>query len=53
MVKEGTNCGFDLGLINQVRRTVSFPVIASSSAGHIAHFSAAGRVGRYEKVAAV
>ncbi len=38
--KDGTNSGFDLELINQVRSAVSIPVIASSSgAGKVEHFS--------------
>ncbi len=31
--KDGTNSGFDLELINQVKSSVSIPVIASSGAG--------------------
>ena len=37
--KDGTNSGFDLELINQVRAAVTIPVIASSGAGKVAHFS--------------
>ena len=37
--KDGTNSGFDLELINQVKAAVSIPVIASSGAGNPAHFS--------------
>ena len=37
--KDGTNSGFDLELINQVRKNVSIPVIASSGAGKVEHFS--------------
>ena len=37
--KDGTNSGFDLELINQVRSAVSIPVIASSGAGKVEHFS--------------
>lgn len=37
--KDGTNSGFDLELINQVRGAVSIPVIASSGAGRVEHFS--------------
>ncbi|MBI5556387.1 MAG: imidazole glycerol phosphate synthase subunit HisF [Deltaproteobacteria bacterium] len=37
--KDGTNSGFDLELINQVRRAVTIPVIASSGAGRVEHFS--------------
>ncbi len=37
--KDGTNSGFDLELIRQVSRAVSIPVIASSGAGRVEHFS--------------
>lgn len=37
--KDGTNSGFDLELINQVRSAVTIPVIASSGAGKVEHFS--------------
>lgn len=36
--KDGTNSGFDLELINQVKTAVSIPVIASSGAGSAQHF---------------
>ena len=36
--KDGTNSGFDIELINQVRSAVSIPLIASSGAGSSAHF---------------
>lgn len=36
--KDGTNSGFDLELINQVKRAISIPVIASSGAGNPGHF---------------
>ncbi|MDR3631084.1 MAG: imidazole glycerol phosphate synthase subunit HisF [Desulfocapsaceae bacterium] len=36
--KDGTNSGFDIELIRQVRTAVSIPVIASSGAGEAAHF---------------
>lgn len=36
--KDGTNSGFDLELINQVKNAVSIPVIASSGAGAAEHF---------------
>jgi len=36
--KDGTNSGFDLGLINLVKNAVSIPVIASSGAGKEDHF---------------
>ncbi|HIJ77760.1 MAG: imidazole glycerol phosphate synthase subunit HisF [Desulfobulbaceae bacterium] len=37
--KDGTNSGFDHELINQVKAAVSIPVIASSGAGRVEHFS--------------
>ena len=37
--RDGTNSGFDLELINLVKRSVSIPVIASSGAGCAAHFT--------------
>lgn len=37
--KDGTNSGFYLELINQVRQAVTIPVIASSGAGKVEHFS--------------
>ncbi|OKY74077.1 MAG: imidazole glycerol phosphate synthase subunit HisH [Desulfobulbaceae bacterium DB1] len=37
--KDGTNSGFDLELINQVKQAVTIPVIASSGAGRVEHFS--------------
>lgn len=36
--KDGTNSGFDTELINQVRESVTIPVIASSGAGCAEHF---------------
>ena len=36
--KDGTNSGFDLELIDQVKNAVSIPVIASSGAGNPGHF---------------
>ncbi|KAF9882232.1 imidazoleglycerol phosphate synthase [Colletotrichum karsti] len=36
--KDGTNSGFDLELIAQVKGAVKIPVIASSGAGHPMHF---------------
>ncbi|PSR75947.1 imidazole glycerol phosphate synthase hisHF [Coniella lustricola] len=36
--RDGTNSGFDLELIRQVKRAVTIPVIASSGAGVPAHF---------------
>jgi glutamine amidotransferase/cyclase len=37
--RDGTGIGFDLELIRQVRDAVSIPVIASSGAGQVRHFS--------------
>ena len=37
--RDGTNSGFELELIRQVRGAVSIPVIASSGAGRVEHFS--------------
>ncbi|KAH8809280.1 hypothetical protein F5884DRAFT_734279 [Xylogone sp. PMI_703] len=36
--KDGTNSGFDLELIEQVKSAITIPVIASSGAGNPAHF---------------
>ncbi|KAI8963784.1 imidazole glycerol phosphate synthase HisHF [Daldinia sp. FL1419] len=36
--KDGTNSGFDLELINQVKASIHIPVIASSGAGNPTHF---------------
>ncbi|WYZ41753.1 hypothetical protein EsH8_V_000648 [Colletotrichum jinshuiense] len=36
--RDGTNSGFDLELISQVKSAVKIPVIASSGAGHPKHF---------------
>jgi len=36
--KDGTNSGFDLELIEQVKSAIEIPVIASSGAGVPAHF---------------
>ncbi|OLN85585.1 Imidazole glycerol phosphate synthase hisHF [Colletotrichum chlorophyti] len=36
--RDGTNSGFDLELISQVKAAVKIPVIASSGAGHPMHF---------------
>ncbi len=37
--RDGTGAGFDLELINAVRGAVTIPVIASSGAGRVEHFS--------------
>jgi glutamine amidotransferase/cyclase len=37
--KDGTNSGFDIELINHIRDNVTIPVIASSGAGKVEHFS--------------
>ncbi|KAK4139986.1 uncharacterized protein C8A04DRAFT_40260 [Dichotomopilus funicola] len=36
--KDGTNSGFDLELISQVKKAIKIPVIASSGAGNPGHF---------------
>lgn len=36
--RDGTNTGFDIELINAVKKVVSIPVIASSGAGRVEHF---------------
>ncbi|KAF1833198.1 imidazole glycerol phosphate synthase HisHF [Decorospora gaudefroyi] len=36
--KDGSNSGFDLELINDVKNAIKIPVIASSGAGHPGHF---------------
>lgn len=37
--KDGTNSGFDLELVEQVKSAITIPVIASSGAGNPAHFA--------------
>jgi glutamine amidotransferase/cyclase len=37
--KDGTNSGFDIAMINHIRDNVTIPVIASSGAGKVEHFS--------------
>jgi imidazole glycerol-phosphate synthase len=37
--RDGTGRGFDLDLVNLVRRNVSIPVVASSGAGNAQHFA--------------
>jgi glutamine amidotransferase/cyclase len=37
--RDGTNLGFDIELINAVKKAVTIPVIASSGAGCAAHFA--------------
>jgi glutamine amidotransferase/cyclase len=37
--RDGTNSGFDIELINHIRDNVTIPVIASSGAGKVEHFS--------------
>ncbi|KAJ3113280.1 hypothetical protein HDU96_003584 [Phlyctochytrium bullatum] len=39
MDKDGTNSGFDLELLQMVKSSVTIPVIASSGAGAVFHFS--------------
>ncbi|RMZ66141.1 imidazole glycerol phosphate synthase hishf [Pyrenophora seminiperda CCB06] len=36
--KDGSNSGFDMELINDVKEAIKIPVIASSGAGHPGHF---------------
>ncbi|ORZ14138.1 hypothetical protein BCR42DRAFT_418119 [Absidia repens] len=38
MDRDGTNSGFELELINDVKAAVGIPVIASSGAGNVGHF---------------
>lgn len=45
MDADGTQDGFDLELIEAVRREVSIPVIASGGAGKVEHFAPAVRAG--------
>jgi glutamine amidotransferase/cyclase len=37
--KDGTNYGFDIELVKHISENVSIPVIASSGAGKVKHFS--------------
>jgi glutamine amidotransferase/cyclase len=37
--KDGSNSGFDLELINDVKAAIKIPVIASSGAGNPGHFA--------------
>lgn len=37
--KDGTNSGFDIALVRDVKSAVQIPVIASSGAGKVEHFS--------------
>ena len=37
--KDGTNSGFDIELVKHISENVSIPVIASSCAGKVEHFS--------------
>ena len=37
--KDGTNSGFDIELVKHISESVSIPVIASSGAGKVEHFS--------------
>jgi len=43
--KDGTNNGFDIELVKRFSENVSIPVIASSGAGKVEHFS-----GVFEKI---
>ena len=42
---DGTRKGFDLELIEKVRKIVSLPLIASGGAGEVEHFTSAARAG--------
>ena len=37
--KDGTNSGFDIELVKHINENISIPVIASSGAGKVEHFS--------------
>ena len=37
--KDGTNSGFDIELVKHISEYISIPVIASSGAGKVEHFS--------------
>jgi len=37
--KDGTNSGFDIELVKHISESVTIPVIASSGAGKVEHFS--------------
>ena len=37
--KDGTNSGFDIELVKHISENISIPVIASSGAGKVEHFS--------------
>ena len=37
--KDGTNSGFDIELVKHIRENITIPVIASSGAGKVEHFS--------------
>ncbi|MFJ1461531.1 imidazole glycerol phosphate synthase subunit HisF [Nocardia sp. N2S4-5] len=45
MDADGTKGGFDLPMIEAVRKTVSVPIIASGGAGRVEHFAPAVRTG--------
>jgi cyclase len=45
MDADGTTDGFDTGMIEDVRRNVSIPLIASGGAGTLDHFVDAARAG--------
>lgn len=40
MDQDGTNAGYDIGFIRDIKQAVGIPVIASSGAGKVEHFSA-------------
>lgn len=52
MDRDGTNDGYDLALLEAVRRRVDIPIIASGGAGEPAHLAAALEPGRADAVLA-
>jgi glutamine amidotransferase/cyclase len=39
LIKDGINNGFDIELVKHINENISIPVIASSGAGKVEHFS--------------
>jgi cyclase len=52
MDRDGTNTGYDLGLLEAVRHRVDIPIIASGGAGGPDHLAAALAPGRADAVLA-
>ena len=52
MDRDGTQIGFDIGLLQAITSAVSIPVIASGGAGEMNHFAEAVRVGGADAVLA-